>query len=245
MKIIKRSEAIANKRKTYFTGKECKNGNVFSRRTCNGECLCSDCDKKEQAKIRAKKSAEKNKDKIKARKSDYYQKNKSRLQQEARERGEAITLTDEQRIKRNKRARERYNKKINDADFKAKKNKSSQKWKEKNKDKIKEYNSTYKKENKSLCNRVNSERRASHKNAKPNWFGELDQFVIEQAYELRKERISTTGFDWHIDHMIPIGCNYATGLHCFNNIQVIPASINLYKSNKFILTEHLDWINLL
>jgi len=75
--------------------------------------------------------------------------------------------------------------------------------------------------------------RAAKLKAIPSWFGELDKFVIEEAYTLAKHREELTGIKWHVDHTVPLQGKLVSGLHCADNIQVITATENLSKSNKW------------
>lgn len=75
--------------------------------------------------------------------------------------------------------------------------------------------------------------------------GEWDEFVTEEAYCLASIRSGETSCIWHVDHMIPLKADNVSGLHCANNIQVIPAKLNLKKKNAMIFTEALQWIKAL
>ena len=88
----------------------------------------------------------------------------------------------------------------------------------------------------------NTLRRSRKICATPPWFGELDEFVWREAADLRLRRESATGVPWAADHMIPLSGRRARGLHVWNNCQVIPASLNLWKHNKLVLTSPGEWI---
>ena len=103
-------------------------------------------------------------------------------------------------------------------------------------------NRLWKKQNKEKVNVINAFRRSAKLRATPKWFGELDQFVVEEAYELVERRNKTTGIKWSVDHMIPLQAKEACGLHCYQNIQVIPEKLNCMKRNKMILTEPMGWL---
>lgn len=67
-------------------------------------------------------------------------------------------------------------------------------------------------------------------NAQPSW---TNEFFIKEAYALAKLRTEIFGFPWHVDHVIPLQGKIVCGLHVENNLQVIPASENVRKSNKY------------
>jgi len=88
-------------------------------------------------------------------------------------------------------------------------------------------------DNKEIFREYQIARRYALKQAAPDWDKELTRFVIKEAYELAKIRKKETGMDWHIDHIIPLRGKTISGLHVWNNVQLLPAKINLEKGNKY------------
>lgn len=85
-------------------------------------------------------------------------------------------------------------------------------------------------------------RRAAKLMAVPAWYSELDSFVMHEASLLSKEREERTGVRWEIDHCLPLQSSYVCGLHCAQNIQVIPSSLNKRKGNKIMMTNPFEWM---
>jgi len=67
----------------------------------------------------------------------------------------------------------------------------------------------------------------------PAWLTEDDHWMMKQAYELAELRTKMFGFAWHVDHIIPLQGENVSGLHTPFNLQVIPWSDNVRKSNTF------------
>ena len=63
----------------------------------------------------------------------------------------------------------------------------------------------------------------------PAWADHDSIAMIYRAAEV----IRTTGFDVHVDHIIPLQGKTVTGLHVHNNLQIIAARANRSKSNSF------------
>jgi len=68
----------------------------------------------------------------------------------------------------------------------------------------------------------------------PAWLTEDDKWMIEQAYELAKLRTEMFGFQWHVDHIIPLKGKKVSGLHVPTNLQVIPWQENLRKGSRLL-----------
>lgn len=83
--------------------------------------------------------------------------------------------------------------------------------------------------------RINTiKRRISISQATPHWANsEFESLVFSEAYDLAKLRKEVFGFEWHVDHIVPLRGRHVSGFHISTNVQVIPAQVNLQKSNKF------------
>ena len=95
-------------------------------------------------------------------------------------------------------------------------------WKSKNKDKV---------------NVGTAKRRAARKTSYIyNWgdTNEFNDFAIKEIYSLSRLRSELTGVEHEVDHIIPLINEVVCGLHVYNNLQVIPASLNRSKGNSFI-----------
>lgn len=76
-------------------------------------------------------------------------------------------------------------------------------------------------------------RRAAELLRTPDWFGELDQFVMQEAVDVRSRRASATGVLWEIDHVVPLQGVRVSGLHVWNNVAVVPKMVNREKRNSY------------
>lgn len=126
---------------------------------------------------------------------------------------------------------------------------SNKKWRKDNPKKVSDIATSYRKRNKDKMNaRTRAwrernkdydafrqrERKALKKNAIPCWVNEEEKFLIKEAYKLAQLRTNLFGFQWHVDHIVPLKHKNACGLHCIENLQVIPWIENLRKRNLYI-----------
>lgn len=107
---------------------------------------------------------------------------------------------------------------------------STAKYRIENKSKLALANKLYFMEHRHEYNARNAGRRAAKLLATPSW---ASNFILKEAYELAKLRGKHTGFEWHVDHIVPLQSKYVCGLHCEANIQVIPGSENRAKNNRY------------
>ena len=112
-------------------------------------------------------------------------------------------------------------------------NKRTMEWRKANPEKAKASVANWNNLNKDKVTFYVAKRRATKHNATPSWLTEDDHWLIEEAYDLAKLRTKMFGFVWHVDHIIPLKGKNVCGLHVPINLQVIPASENCSKRNRF------------
>jgi hypothetical protein len=92
--------------------------------------------------------------------------------------------------------------------------------------------SRYKKRHPDRVNARNRLRSARKINATPPWLTEEHKTQMAEKYWLARDLQCVSGEQYHVDHIIPLKGKDVCGLHVPWNLQVLPAYINLAKSNK-------------
>jgi len=96
-------------------------------------------------------------------------------------------------------------------------------WRDSNKD----YQNTWCRNNKAKKSMYEAKRRDITNNAVRNMSSdEIDG--INNLYTIAQEASVTTGYNWEVDHVVPLSKG---GLHTLNNLQVVPATWNRSKKN--------------
>jgi hypothetical protein len=97
------------------------------------------------------------------------------------------------------------------------------------------YNRTWFAEHSEKRAAYQAKRKATILQRTPRWLTEDDFWMIEQAYDLAKLRTEMFGFEWHVDHVIPLQGKKVSGLHAPVNLSVIPGAENCRKNVKFLV----------
>lgn len=107
-------------------------------------------------------------------------------------------------------------------------------WVAKNPERKKEQDRQFNANNRGLVASYKALRRARQKQATPPWLTPEHHKKIRSLYRRAAYLTKTTGTPYHVDHIIPLAGREVSGLHTPDNLQVIPKTDNLKKSNKLL-----------
>lgn len=102
-------------------------------------------------------------------------------------------------------------------------------YRQENKKRLAEYRKSYQQSNKSYFNTQTASRRALKIKATPSW---IDQEAVDGMYDLAS-LFNDVGLDVHVDHIVPLNSDKVCGLHCEANLQLLLASDNISKGNRW------------
>ena len=91
-------------------------------------------------------------------------------------------------------------------------------------------NQHWKRNNQHLVNADAAKRRAAKLKHTPKW---ANTRKIKSIYSLARLLTSLNGIEYDVDHIVPLQGEFVSGLHCEDNLQIIPARLNRSKGNRF------------
>jgi hypothetical protein len=104
-------------------------------------------------------------------------------------------------------------------------------WRKKNKEKfinnLKKYRESQ--HGKQIRRSLQAKRKAVQKQRVPAW---ADSKEISLWYEVASV-LSNSGVVFHVDHIVPMQGSIVSGFHVENNLQVLPAYLNISKNNSW------------
>lgn len=98
-----------------------------------------------------------------------------------------------------------------------------------NKEAAADYGKAWRQANPDIMNAYAAKRRASKLLATPSW---ADKEAIAGMYQLAA-LFNSTGINLHVDHIVPLKSNKVSGLHCEANLQLLSATENIIKGNRY------------
>ena len=102
-----------------------------------------------------------------------------------------------------------------------------------NKEKKAAYTQAYAQANPGKINAISAKRKAAKIQRTPNWLTVDDYHAIRTLYETAAALTKSTGINHHVDHIIPLQGRTVSGFHCPTNLQILTATENQIKNNKF------------
>ena len=95
------------------------------------------------------------------------------------------------------------------------------------------YAKTWAKNNPGANTARNKLHETNKKHRTPPWITKDQKKEIDSIYRRAKSLTEKTGVAYHVDHIIPLQGKLVSGLHVPENLQILPASLNISKSNYF------------
>ena len=109
-------------------------------------------------------------------------------------------------------------------------NKKSRDYYKNNKESVRKHKQKYEINNPEVRAKIKVKRRLAKANAIPKW---SESEKIKTIYQKAKWLESITGLKYHVDHIIPLQGKNVCGLHVWSNLQILEASLNCSKQDKY------------
>lgn len=203
MDIILRKEALTKGLKRYYTGKPCKRGHV-AERFINGPCV--ECNRQHG--------------------KDYVVNNYEKYKVNHNKASKQWNID-------NPKKRKAITKKYNTANKELIKDRNRkeylsniEKYREISRIASNEYRKKYPERRAASV----AKRKAKKLQAIPLWY---ENEKVKLIYLKRGELSKLWGIQLHVDHIIPLQGENVCGLHCWDNLQLMEAKLNISKNNKF------------
>ncbi len=104
----------------------------------------------------------------------------------------------------------------------------------KNKEKILGQKKEWAKNNRDKVSMKNLKSRTKRGLRIPPWLDKYDMIVIKNMYDTSADLTKINDIDFEVDHIVPLNGKMVSGLHVPSNLQILPASVNRSKSNKYM-----------
>lgn len=214
---------------TFFGVTKCKHGNLGPRYSKSNDCVCVGC-KFERFDYRSSR-----KDKQSEYNKKYHLENRTAILERMRKYNPIYRDKNRDKLIEWSKEWAKNNKELKAARGKA--------WRLSNLETCKNRAKTYREKNPEIVRAGKLKRNAIKRSATIKWDTELTNLVEVEGSDLCYRRNLITGVEWHVDHMIPLLAENVGGLHVWNNLQLLPATINIGKGNKLELTERFEWMD--
>jgi len=236
--VISRKQAKEQGLTRYFTGDPCKHGHIAERMVSNHTCvICVEVNKRryrakhpERGKNYSKQYNSDHKEQIIAYGKRYRAQNAEVLKQRWKTWYEAnkdwwvrhnYINNQEAILERSKRYGANNPKEIRAR---------NKKYYHANKEKEATRTRKYRKDNPGIINALCMKRHTDKLKRTPAW-ADLD--AIKTVYQSAQALTKITGITYSVDHIIPLRGKLVSGLHVESNLQLMPLSGNINKSNRF------------
>jgi hypothetical protein len=123
--------------------------------------------------------------------------------------------------------------KASDQKHNIERNEAAKKWRTENREAHLVTLKKYRDKNQALRTALQNKRKAAKLQRTPAWLTEFDLLKIKCLYQVAAMYSKESGQEWHVDHIVPLQGKNVSGLHCPDNLRVIPAVDNLRKNNRY------------